>query len=37
MGCVGGIPPYRTIYNIIRASLVAHVVKNVLSVLETQV
>ena len=34
---MGGIPPQRTVYNIIRASLGSHVVKNVLSVLETRV
>ena len=33
---MGGNPPQRTVYNI-RASLGAHVVKNVLSVLETRV
>ena len=33
---MGGSPPQRTVYNI-RASLGAHVVKNVLSVLETRV
>ena len=33
---MGGNPPHRTVYNI-RASLGAHVVKNVLSVLETRV